>query len=65
MNHEPPTQPPAPDGATRYVFVARPRCPRCHSVDLKVYKTIDNGDDSLTRYTTCRSCGNKFLVVAE
>ncbi len=49
----------------RYVFIQRPRCPRCASPDLKTQKTIDNGDDSITRETKCRECNHRFFIVVE
>jgi hypothetical protein len=50
------------------VFIQRPRCPGCEACGPKMLKTTDtehNGDGSVTRPTTCRNCGMKFLVVAE
>ena len=49
----------------RYVYVERPRCPECQSVQILAYKTIDGGDGSLSRYTLCRSCHAKFILVME
>ena len=68
--HNPPaaskrTLPPPGDSA-RYVFCERARCPGCGSVRLKVYKTIGgDDDDSVTRYTRCKDCGQRFIIVAE
>jgi transcriptional regulator NrdR family protein len=52
--------------------VTRPRCPHCHGDALKVYKTerIDDGGlerttDIIQRYTSCRTCGKRFIVLAE
>ena len=47
------------------VYVVRPRCPGCGATNLHSYKTCQNGDGSVTRYTTCRTCGCKFFVVVE
>jgi hypothetical protein len=57
----------APDAAEklRYVFVARPRCPACNSLKVTSYRTLKNGDGSLTRYAKCRDCRWKFLVVVD
>ena len=49
----------------RYIFVERPRCPRCGSPALKTQKTVNHGDDSITRETKCRDCGHRFFVVVE
>ena len=49
----------------RYVYIRRARCPICESPELKTQKTVDNGDDSLTRETKCRECGHRFFVVVE
>ncbi len=52
--------------ATRhYVHFTRPRCPVCGSVKLRAYRTIRNGDGSLTRYSRCKDCETKLIVVVE
>ena len=48
-----------------YVFVERPRCPACGSVDLHPYKTVQQGDGSTLRYVRCKSCGEKAFLVIE
>ena len=48
-----------------YAYFPRPRCPLCNSPDLKIYKTVDNGDGSIVRYSKCRSCGEKFKLILE
>ena len=53
------------DDAYRYAFYTRPRCPWCHSLDLQSKKTISNEDNCVSRRTWCRTCGHKFIVVAE
>lgn len=57
--------PPAND-PSRYVYVTRLQCPRCGSVDLRVYRTEPERDDgSIARYTQCKGCKARFVVVAE
>ena len=53
------------DQRGRLVFCARPRCPECGSTRLKSYKTVQNGDDTVTRYTSCRDCLCKFRLCVE
>jgi len=55
----------AQDGKPVYLTLTRPRCPRCHSAHLRAYKTMDNGDDSLTRYSRCVDCGRRVVVIVE
>jgi len=50
--------------APTYLYVRRPRC-ICGSVKLKSYATRRNGDGSLTRYTRCRACGRRLILVVE
>jgi C4-type Zn-finger protein len=56
---------PTADEPERYVYVELARCPRCHSARLKAYKTLRPEPEVLNRYTLCRDCGHKFIVVAE
>ena len=50
----------------RYVFVERPRCPKCGSTVLKTrHSRREFGDGSITRDTVCRTCGATFFVVVE
>jgi hypothetical protein len=54
-----------PPCAGRYVHHRRPRCPQCCSTSLRSYKTLRNGDGSVTRYTACKGCGHRFILVLE
>lgn len=54
-----------PTGPARYVWVKRLRCPACGSIDLLTYKTRREEAAVLTRYTRCRSCEFRFIVVVE
>ncbi len=49
----------------RYVFIERARCPFCDSLRLRTYRTSRHGDESVTRHTECRDCGQKFFVILE
>jgi formate dehydrogenase maturation protein FdhE len=51
--------------APRYVHHRRPRCPICGSTGLRSYKSLRNGDTSVSRYVACRGCGCKFILVVE
>ena len=48
-----------------YVSWRRPRCPLCNSYRLRSYKTVANGDGTLTRYSKCRDCGTRLILVVE
>lgn len=48
-----------------YISVKRPRCPRCGGVKLRTYKSIDNGDGSVTRYSRCRDCDRRMILIVE
>lgn len=48
-----------------YVHVARPRCPGCSSPNLLSYKTVEQGDGTLLRYSLCRDCHAKCKVILE
>lgn len=50
---------------SRYVYYERPKCPRCASTNLLTYKSTRHGDAAVSRYTACRSCGEKFILVLE
>lgn len=56
---------PAARSNDRYVFIERAKCPACGSVRLRTYRTSRHGDDSVTRHTECRDCGEKFFVILE
>lgn len=65
-NREPGRSTPTHDTASRYVFAERPKCPACHATRLRAYRTTRNDDDgTLTRYTRCLICGQKFLLILE
>jgi transcriptional regulator NrdR family protein len=49
----------------RYVFIDRPRCPRCYSDALRTKHSENQGDGSTKRDTECRDCGWRFYVVIE
>jgi DNA-directed RNA polymerase subunit M/transcription elongation factor TFIIS len=49
----------------KYVYVTRPKCPDCGSVKLRAYKTIPNGDLTLTRYCKCGECQARLILVVE
>jgi DNA-directed RNA polymerase subunit M/transcription elongation factor TFIIS len=51
--------------AGRYVHCRRPRCPKCRATSLRSYKTLRSGDGSVTRYTACKDCGHRFILVLE
>ena len=48
-----------------YVSFVRPRCPTCGSVHLRAYKTCNNGDATLTRYSHCLDCREKIILIVE
>lgn len=50
-----------------YLYLRRPRCPACGSTRLVTYRSVDNGDDSRTRYATCKAkdCGQRVVIVCE
>ena len=48
-----------------YLTLVRPRCPGCQSTRLRAYKTTNNGEGSLTRYSRCVECGRAVVVVVE
>lgn len=63
---------PPEDAPGRYVFAERPRCPDCGSGNLKTTKTsreqsdgADPRDDTLTRFSLCRQCGRRFILVLD
>jgi hypothetical protein len=58
-------RPATDDRQPEYVYTVRPRCPHCGSVRLRSYKTRDNGDDTLTRYSICQNCGRRLVLVVE
>ena len=52
---------------TRTVMFTRPRCPWCGSTKLRARRTVphDAWSDAVRRYSECRNCGRKIIVVAE
>jgi len=48
-----------------YLHVERPRCPACGSVDIRAYRTTRNGDESITRYSRCKCCDARLILVVE
>lgn len=50
---------------TRYVYIERPRCPACRGTDLQTVRSKTEPDGSISRRTTCRTCGHKFFVIIE
>jgi transposase-like protein len=59
----PSTQPEPP--RKRYAWFQRPRCPQCHSVRLRAYKTIHGAADTIYRYSQCQECQTKAIIVLE
>ncbi len=53
------------DASTRYVFVERPRCPRCGSSSHRAYRSVEQCDGSRMKWTVCQACREKFIVVLE
>jgi len=49
----------------RYVYIERPRCPKCGSIDLQTIRSRNQGDGTIERRTQCRGCFHKFFVVVE
>lgn len=60
-----------PDDMKRYrletVYVQRPHCVACNSVNVVKYRSVDQGDGSRLAYMRCRepNCGQRFRVVME
>lgn len=60
-----------PDGLKRdrldTITVERPRCPKCQSVGLERYRSIDQGDGTRLVWMQCREsdCRWRFKVVLE
>lgn len=49
----------------RFVFATLPKCPSCGGVRHKSYRSIDQGDGSRMKWTTCQTCGEKFILILE
>lgn len=54
-----------PAEPTRYVFAKLPRCPECKGAKHRAYRSVDSGDDSRTKYTLCKDCGCKFIIILD
>jgi hypothetical protein len=48
-----------------YVFARLPRCPACGSSELRSRRSIDQGDGSRKRWTTCKICNETFFLILE
>jgi hypothetical protein len=48
-----------------YVHAKAPRCPDCDSKRLRSYRSTDGGDGSRIKYSRCRDCGRRVVVVLE
>jgi len=51
--------------ASRYIHCERPRCPECGGTEHKSYRSVEQADGSRMKWTTCKSCGEKFIVILE
>ena len=50
------------------VTLTRPRCPRCHGIALRKYRSIrDQGDGSALAWVEClaRGCKHRFRLLME
>lgn len=49
------------------LYRERVRCPHCGGTDVETYRSTDQGDGSVLRYTRCRfeRCRCRFKVVFE
>jgi transposase-like protein len=47
------------------VFFERPRCPYCQNASLHNRGSQASDDGSTKRYTTCKACQKKFVVIIE
>lgn len=47
------------------VFASLARCPACGGTKHKSYRSLDQGDGSRMKWTECKSCGEKFIVILE
>ena len=48
-----------------YVYVRRPRCPDCGGVRLLAYRSVKQGDGTVTRYVRCSGCGRRVVLIIE
>lgn len=50
----------------KFVYVVKPACPACGSVELKTTRAVhDQGDGSTLRRVRCRDCAFPFTVILE
>lgn len=49
----------------RLVIVTAPRCPDCGSTELISFRSIANGDGTRTKWTRCKWCSARFVLVIE
>ena len=56
---------PAPGERPAYLWVRRPRCPRCGSVRLVAYDSRDVGDGVRVRHARCKDCQRRLVVIVE
>jgi len=49
----------------RYVYHPLPRCNRCHSANLRTNRSRQHPDGAIERWTICRDCGQRFILVLE
>ena len=47
------------------VFVERPRCPSCSSVELKSLRSVAGDEGTRVRRTKCKDCELTFDIVFE
>ena len=45
--------------------IAPPHCPFCRSLRPITVRSVANGDGSTTRYSVCRQCSQRFLLIVE
>ena len=64
MTAQPTTASPKPERPP-YLYVQRPRCPSCGGGRLLVYRSVDNGDATRTRYAKCSDCKQRVVIVVE
>lgn len=57
--------PEPPNPTTRYVFVELPRCPECGGTRHRAYRSVEQGDGSRMKWTECKTCHEKFIVILE
>jgi len=50
---------------SRYVYASLPRCPACGGTEHRSYRSVDQGDGSRMKWTACKACGEKFVVILE